>query len=231
MFNAIGIKNWIELYKVRSLYARKDYMEAYSEHTDRRVLQDPRDAVGGKWDALGKLQFDFLTEEGLKPHHTFLDLGCGTLRGGRHFIRYLEPGRYTGIDISAKAIEYGRSLVEEEGLADKEPRLVVNVDRKLKFQEFRDDRFDFLLAQSVFTHLDQSHIGECFEHIGQIMQGSSIFLFTFYESEFAARTRTKRFEHPASFFEKLAKLYDFKLERAPEYRHPSGQQMLRLTKH
>ena len=56
--------------------------------------------IGGHWEALGKLQFDYLVANGLKPGHRLLDIGCGTLRGGRHFIRYLAPGGYTGIDIS-----------------------------------------------------------------------------------------------------------------------------------
>ncbi len=227
---AIRIKSWIERYRVRSLYARKEYLEAYSDHTDRRVIQNPHEAVGGKWEMLGHLQFDFLVEKGLRPHHALLDLGCGTLRGGRHFIRYLGPGRYSGIDISSKAIEYGRKLVEHEGLDDKRPRLVVSVDRNLKFQDLRSERFDFLLAQSVFTHLDRSHIEECFEHVGEIMHDSSIFFFTFYESEYFAHDRAKRFRYPVTYFETLAELHDFKLEREPNYQQPSGQRMARLTR-
>lgn len=41
-----------------------------------------RIAVGGMWDEIGKLQFEFMVKQGLKPHHKFLDIGCGSLRGG-----------------------------------------------------------------------------------------------------------------------------------------------------
>jgi hypothetical protein len=34
-----------------------------------------REAVGGLWDELGVLQFDFLLSKGLEAHHKVLDLG------------------------------------------------------------------------------------------------------------------------------------------------------------
>lgn len=53
-----------------------------------------RSYVGGCWDEIGKLQFDFMLKEGLKPEHYFLDVACGSLRAGLHFIPYLEVGHY-----------------------------------------------------------------------------------------------------------------------------------------
>src|SRR6476620_10345865 len=57
-----------------------------------------RDYVGGLWDEIGQLQFDFLVSNGLKPQHYLLDIACGSLRAGIHFIPYLETGHYLGID-------------------------------------------------------------------------------------------------------------------------------------
>ncbi|MGD0673589.1 MAG: hypothetical protein ABSB13_16080 [Candidatus Binatus sp.] len=45
-------------------------------------LAGHRGYVGGKWDALGQLQFEFMLKMGLKPGHVLLDTGCGALRGG-----------------------------------------------------------------------------------------------------------------------------------------------------
>jgi hypothetical protein len=59
-----------------------------------------RSIVGGEWDEIGRLQFDFLNGAGLKPRHVLLDVGCGCLRGGVHFVAYLERGNYVGIDIN-----------------------------------------------------------------------------------------------------------------------------------
>ncbi len=41
-----------------------------------------RDMVGGMWEEIGRLQFEFLRARGLKPSHRLLDIGCGSLRGG-----------------------------------------------------------------------------------------------------------------------------------------------------
>jgi hypothetical protein len=82
--------------RIEQLYKQKKYLAAYSEHTNIRVELNPHLAVGGMWEEIGKLQLDFLVNQGLRPTHKFLDIGCGTLRGGRHFIRYLDAGNYAG---------------------------------------------------------------------------------------------------------------------------------------
>ena len=144
-------------------------MDAYRQRTDLRVQEDPHAAVGGLWEELGKLQFEFLVRQGLQRAHVMLDIGCGTLRGGRHFIRFLKPRRYFGIDVSEKAIEHAKRLVDDEGLRDRLPTLIANVAGDLRFADLDGTTFDFILAQSVFTHLGPELIRECFEHVGAVM--------------------------------------------------------------
>ena len=70
------------------------------------MLNDDRDTifrhghrlfVGGVddflWTRIGELQFDFLRAQGLRPNHVLFDIACGALRGGVHFINYLDAGR------------------------------------------------------------------------------------------------------------------------------------------
>ena len=116
--------------RVEELYKEKEYLEAYSQHTDLRVEEDPQLAIGGLWEEIRALQFEFLIKKGLQPQHRMLDLGCGTLRGGRHFIRYLQPGNYYGIDISRKAIAFADQLIQQERLTDKSPHLLVYAEAK-----------------------------------------------------------------------------------------------------
>jgi SAM-dependent methyltransferase len=215
---------------VQALYTEHDYLTAYSKHTDLRVQLDPHAAVGGSWEKMGKHQFRFLKAQGLKPHHTFLDIGCGTLRGGRHFIRYLDAGNYVGMDISPKALEYAHDLVNQENLWEKTPSLILNAGKDLKFEELGGRRFDFLLAQSVFSHLKGEHISECFAHLNRVMNPGSIFFFTFFdEDSFAVKSSLKEFGYPFSFFESLAKVQGFKIEDcSPRYKHPI-QRMAKLS--
>jgi hypothetical protein len=66
-----------------------------------------RDYVGALWEQVGILQFEFMVSQGLRPQHVLLDVGCGSLRGGVHFIPYLEPGNYLGIDKERRLIRSG----------------------------------------------------------------------------------------------------------------------------
>jgi SAM-dependent methyltransferase len=169
--------------EVAPLYRDRDYISAYQAHTDLWVEADPQMAVGGLWEELGALQLDYLVAHGLAPHHRLLDVGCGTLRAGRRFIAYLDPGGYTGLEMSAAALAYAAALIEEEGLSDRRPNLVRNADGHLDFRQFDDAAFDFVWAQSVLNHLPLPYIEECFESVGRVMATGGRFFFTFVEGE------------------------------------------------
>jgi SAM-dependent methyltransferase len=220
-------RNWMPM---RQLYENRPYLEAYAEHTNQRVDADPHEAVGGLWEEIGRLQFEFLVGNGLQLQHRLLDIGCGTLRGGRHFIGFLDPSRYTGFDLSTKAIESGIELVRSEGLSEKQPRLLVNTSGDLRFKVFAGETFDVLLAQSVLTHLMPEHIEECFAHIGLIMHARSVFFFTFREAAQYDRVNFKDFDYPFGFFESLAAKHGFTITRRDDYRHPRKQVMVEIGK-
>lgn len=50
-----------------------------------------------------------------------VDYGCGSLRVGAHFIRYLEPHHYFGLDVTTDLIETGKELAGAELIAEKAP--------------------------------------------------------------------------------------------------------------
>lgn len=225
------LQNRLQRKQLERHYAGTDYLTAYARHTDLRVEADPREAVGGMWEEIGRLQFTFLVEEGLRPSDRLLDIGCGTLRGGRHLIRHLEPGHYTGFDMSPKAIEAARALVEEEGLVDKSPRIFVNHDGSLRFDALRGEAFDVILAQSVFTHLPPSSIEECLSHVSNVMAEDGRFYFTFSSSAVPERRSQKEYAYPFSFFEDLARLHGLHLDDVSRrYDHPRAQRMVRATR-
>jgi len=61
-----------------------------------------REYVGGMWEEIGTLQFNFLLSRGLKPESYLLDIGCGSLRLGVKAIPYLERSHYLGIEKHAR---------------------------------------------------------------------------------------------------------------------------------
>ena len=66
-------------------FGKGDYLEVYANRTNLLVDVDPKMAIGGIWDEMGAKQFELLKRNGLEPHHSLLDIGCGTLRGGAAF--------------------------------------------------------------------------------------------------------------------------------------------------
>ena len=215
---------------IDEIFKKYSYLEAYKNFTDLKVKDNPKEAVGGMWDEIGNLQFNYLVKNGLLKNHSLLDIGCGTLRGGRHFIKYLDANKYTGVDISTKAIEYSNELIDKEELRSKNPTLVINKEMNLIFSYFKNEKFDFILAQSVFTHLMPEHIEECIKHIGNIMKNNANFFFTAYLSENLERTGIMRFCYPYNYFQQLSKKFNFNVEIMNDYNHPRNQVLIRLIK-
>jgi cyclopropane fatty-acyl-phospholipid synthase-like methyltransferase len=138
-----------------------------------------RDFVGGLWDEIGRLQFDFLVAQGLKPEHKLVDIGCGALRGGVHFVRYLKPGNYFGLDLNASLIAAGQQELVAAGLADRNAHLLV--DDQFRLSRF-EQAFDYGVSMSLFTHLYLNHIGRCLTAMRKVMHSGSQFFVTFFEA-------------------------------------------------
>jgi len=207
-------------------YKNQSYLDGYAAHTDARVADDPAKAIGGSWDEMGELQFDFLKRMGLLPEHRMLDIGCGTMRGGRFFIRYLDLSNYTGVDISPACIDAAKRLVEEEALVDKRPNLIYNESKAMDFDDVKGEKFDYIFAQSVFSHLPDTIIEECFANVGKVMTSESSFYFTYIQSDVPKQQTIKDFSFPWTFFQELAENNGFDSEEVSHsYDHPRGQKM------
>ena len=99
----------------------RDFIQYYSQIVDYNAAHVSADlAIGSPsrehWVEIGKFQFQYLVEHGLKPHHRFLDLGCGNLRLGSWLIAYLNPSCYVGVDISPQVVCAALRTIEEFNL-------------------------------------------------------------------------------------------------------------------
>lgn len=148
-----------------------------SRAVDRRALA--RQVVGGLWDEMGRAQFEFLVTQGLLPGDWLLDVGCGALRGGVHFVRYLEPGHYCGVDSQQWLLDVGRSELQAAGLDVRRPSLLCDAD--FDFAAF-DRTFDVALAQSVFTHISLNAIHRCVVRVSEVVRRGGVFYATFLEN-------------------------------------------------
>ncbi len=137
--------------------------------------------VGDLWDEIGWLQFDFLINNGLQPYHYLLDIACGSLRGGVHFIPYLDTGHYLGIDKESDLLRAGiEQELSPELCESKKPQFLVS--NAFEFENFTV-RPDYALAQSLFTHLPPPMISACFKKLRSVIQQNGVFYATFFETE------------------------------------------------
>jgi len=97
-----------------------NYNDYGKQLSDIEILSGKhRKFVGSFWKEIGNLQFEFLCAQGLRKKDKLLDIGCGALRGGIHFIKYLEEGNYTGIDANESLIRAGELEIQKAGLLAK----------------------------------------------------------------------------------------------------------------
>jgi SAM-dependent methyltransferase len=148
-----------------------------------------RERVGGLWDEIGRLQFEFLVREGLQPSDYLLDVGCGCLRGGIHFVRYLRRGRYFGIDYDQSLLDAGLGVeLVRAGLARDLPPDHLMCTDTFDASPF-GVTFDLALAQSLFTHLPPAQVVSCLTAVARVVRRGGRFFATFFEApEGAAAT-------------------------------------------
>ena len=146
-----------------------------------RRSREHRRYVGNEayYDLASALQFSLLTALGLREHHYLLDIGCGSLRAGRLFIPYLARGHYFGVE----PIEW----LVKKGLDEELGRSIVEIKRPTFLQSDRFEfgrfgrTFDFLIAQSIFSHTSQAQLRTCLAEAKRVMTPGSIFAATFFE--------------------------------------------------
>jgi SAM-dependent methyltransferase len=164
-------KDWNK--RRRGIFPKKD-MHAFVEfcatlaHPSQESLQSGQIAVppevlaeahhnyyGAPW-ALGRDVFEFFVNQtNLKPHHRVLDVGCGSLRVGIHFISYLEAGHYACIEADALSLAAGLLYeVPVHGLLQKRPQAIHSKTFDTSSLSPRERSYDLIYASAVLIHVE-----------------------------------------------------------------------------
>ncbi|GIH72063.1 MULTISPECIES: class I SAM-dependent methyltransferase [Sphaerimonospora] len=128
---------------------------------------------------------------GLTPASRIFDIGCGLGRKTWPLVGYLETGEYIGVDPREAAVEWCR-------------RNLSSRDRKLRFRHIDvrngyytpngshdasaitlpadDDRYDIVMANSVFTHMLPGEIANYLGECSRILASGGRLLCTFFLS-------------------------------------------------
>lgn len=191
-----------------------------------------REYVGGRWEEIGKLQFDYLRSQGLRPEHWLLDVACGSLRAGVHLIPYLQPGHYIGLEKEPDLIQAG--LLEELDpaiAATRCPQFIVtaNFDVTTLLQPV-----DYIWMHSLWTHLPLVAIEHCLTQLKSATHRGTVCYATFFESETPRDNERQAHDHETFYYTteeltRCAAAAGWRLHYIGDWGHPRGQHMVRLT--
>jgi SAM-dependent methyltransferase len=122
-------------------------------------------------------QFYLMYKLGLRQDHRLLDLGCGSLRAGRFFIPYLLPGRYFGIEPEEWAVKAGIDFEVGDSLVKlRMPQFYHGSDFNLETFKVK---FDYIVAQSIFSHAAASQISDCLSSVNKVLNPKGVMAFSY----------------------------------------------------
>lgn len=133
------------------------------------------------YETMGRSQFEMLRAWGLREDHHLLDIGCGSLSGGRFAIKFLAPGHYYGIEPQQALIDEGiRHNLGAAVLESKRPHFSNDSGFNLSLV---GRQFDFMVAHSILTHTSQTQMRQLFSEAVKVMPPDGVFLASFREGE------------------------------------------------
>jgi len=171
--------------------------ERLYEHVAQSLPSDV--SIGeGDFDLIGRIELGVLIMEGLAPHHTLCDFGCGTGRLAVHAVPYLATGRYVGTDISESMLASARERLSLQ--ISKPSAEVVFVKQRPDVFDVPDASVDFVCAFSVFTHMEPEDAYRYLKAARRILRLGGKFVFSClpmrlaYAREIFVAAAEKRFE-------------------------------------
>jgi ubiquinone/menaquinone biosynthesis C-methylase UbiE len=131
-----------------------------------------RKAIGGEFDAVGRLEHHLLRSLGLSDGHLVVDVGCGS---GRLSVRLAPfPGiRYVGVDIVESLVSYASELSKRPDWS-----FICSDGAKIPCE---NETADFVCFFSVFTHLLHEDIYRYFRESFRVLKPGGQLVFSFLE--------------------------------------------------
>lgn len=133
-------------------FSKQDYIDHYDNHYKRSGLSG-----SGTGEYLQKIAMWY--DLGYKDGMTVLDYGSGW---GAMLPGITNKKGYLGVDISPEAIRLGR---------EKFPNVQFRV---FEMGQLKDKKFDWVCAQSVFTHTPKDTVAECLEDLRGVMKDKAL---------------------------------------------------------
>ncbi|KAJ6852679.1 uncharacterized protein M6B38_254000 [Iris pallida] len=153
------------------------------------LVEEHHSNYGEPW-AGGRDVFEFLaTAVNLSPSDQVLEVGCGTLRVGLHFIRYLNPSRFHCLerdDLSLMAALHYE--LPSQGLLHKRPLILKGDD--MDFSRFGPGTYyDLIYASAVFLHMPDKLVWVGLERLVERLKPQKGRIFVSHNMKFCTRLK------------------------------------------
>ncbi|KAL6583106.1 hypothetical protein OROMI_005184 [Orobanche minor] len=151
------------------------------------LVEEHHSNYGEPW-AGGRDVFEFLAESAhLSPDSRVLEIGCGTLRVGLHFIRYLDSEHYHCLERDELSLIAAlRYELPSQGLLSKRPLIVRGED--MDFSKLgRDAMYDLIYASAVFLHMPDALVWTGMERLATKLKPFEGRIFVSHNIKFCSR--------------------------------------------
>lgn len=200
---------------------------------------------GGDFIQQGNNFLKYFTQLGkLNSDDQVLEIGCGIGRMARPLTHFLSnKGTYTGFDIVQSGIDWCKINIEKKypnfnfhhfSLENK----LYSIENSIKSKDFKfpfpDQKFNFCIATSVFTHMTPEDTSRYFAETSRVLKSGGNCFFTFFiidEKSRAAmvnsdfyfqfqadgvyylnlKLKEANVAYPINFIEKLCNIHGFKM--------------------
>ncbi|CAN8269668.1 unnamed protein product [Cochlearia groenlandica] len=151
------------------------------------LVEQHHSNYGEPW-AGGRDVFEFLAQSSnLKPSSRVLEIGCGTLRVGLHFIRYLNPNRFHCLEKDELSLMAAlRYELPSQGLLHKRPVIVRGED--MEFSKFGSGvTYDLIYASAVFLHMPDKLVWSGLERLVEKLKPYDGRIYVSHNVKFCSR--------------------------------------------
>ncbi|KAH0933858.1 hypothetical protein HID58_010975 [Brassica napus] len=151
------------------------------------LVEQHHSNYGEPW-AGGRDVFEFLAESSnLKPNSRVLEIGCGTLRVGLHFIRYLNPSHFHCLEKDELSLMAAlRYELPSQGLLHKRPLILRGDD--MEFSKFGSGvSYDLIYASAVFLHMPDKLVWAGLERLVEKLKPYEGRIFVSHNVKFCSR--------------------------------------------
>ena len=180
-------------------YYMKSALETVKQGAGHATLGKNLNKFPNWWDAGAKPFAKYQRLFPIKEDSKVVDYGCGSLRIGGHFIRYLKPESFMGLDVNSGFYEMGKELIGEKMVDEKAPRFAEISEEAVK--QAVAFNADIVYSSAVCYHVHPDEAETYFSNLSRITHKKGAVLFfdaTVSDEHF--RYRHRSWSWPLDFY-------------------------------